>query len=1058
MATENYKDPFFEEHEKTVKKYEKTLTDSMKKVNNAVEESINKISSALGSEEELKLKFKVNANLGQLYDEYKNEISKYDKKNQEIAEISETIQENLGISSEKLNEAIELIEKRKKIEQEISNIIAERDKNPVDSDEYDNLQLRVWEKEEELKKLTKKINDDATVFSAVDKYDKDNDTKDALDEISKKREENVESAKKVAEYEKQIGNEISSSNQKLQKRERIYTQTVAALKASFDVVKGFAKKWAEVDEIVTKYGRSVGISAEQTNAYRKNVLDNFGQMAGRLGMTVQEIMKFQEQYAKNTGRAVMLTNEQVESLAGLSKITSDIATETMVSNMDNFGASVDTASGYLAQAYARASQVGLNAAKTSETFANNIKMASKYSFREGINGISKMTMLSQRLKFNIESMSGALDKFSTIEGAISTSANIQLLGGAYAAQFSNPMQAMGEALLDAESFTKRIVDTFSNFAYFDKEKGMVDMNPFEKQRMKLAAQELGINYDEAWNIATQTAKAKVVEKELGANANNLDESNKEYLKNLAQYDTDKKAFYVTYYDNDGNQQKKDIRDITSNEQVESIRRTNNKEEILQDDVHQIKGLLHEYVKKKVGETKTVIEIDKGIKERGAIGAANAMDPALSRGKGIANGLSEAGSGMFGGVYGLATVGGIVSTIGAGGFLGSRWIKNKFIGVGRGNVTTGGNNIPSSGTKPSSMTFSQRRSLINKYGSASNARAATKFSNLSKVGGNALKFGGKALKFGGAALGAVTAAAEIGTSIYGAVKTNKNYKENIKKIDSDRSLSSEEKAKAKYDAKKTKNKATGKAIGSTVGAIIGGAIGLIGGPAGVAIGAGIGASIGKWIGGKTGSAVTKKPKGSGGTSSDYTDSSNTVQGNTTQGDTQEQTVQNSKLETDVHSIYELLSSGKLNSKVICVTNHTTSSDNKLAYNSNDSRLSYNSINNSNSSYDYGISSTKISTEPMVISKPTVGTKTYIKEEKSSNVNNLSTGNINIEPINLSVNGSIKLVGDKNVQTSIDVNKLFDNNEFNSKLVGIIAECLRTNTLKGRMVSSNNTSLT
>ena len=96
--------------------------------------------------------------------------------------------------------------------------------------------------------------------------------------------------------------------------------------------------------------------------------------------------------------------------------------------------------------------------------------------------------------------------------------------------------------------------------------------------------------------------------------------------------------------------------------------------------------------------------------------------------------------------------------------------------------------------------------------------------------------------------------------------------------------------------------------------------------------------------------------------------------------------------------------------------------------------------------------------MVISKPTVGTKTYIKEEKSSNVNNLSTGNINIEPINLSVNGSIKLVSDKNVQTSIDVNKLFDNNEFNSKLVGIIAECLRTNTLKGRMVSSNNTSLT
>ena len=59
--------------------------------------------------------------------------------------------------------------------------------------------------------------------------------------------------------------------------------------------------------------------------------------------------------------------------------------------MNHMGAQLSTVQGAVSKAYATAAKSGLNAAKFSKEVAKNLSMANKLSFRDGVNGIIRMT-------------------------------------------------------------------------------------------------------------------------------------------------------------------------------------------------------------------------------------------------------------------------------------------------------------------------------------------------------------------------------------------------------------------------------------------------------------------------------------------------------------------------------------------------------------------------------------------------------------------------------------------------------------------------------------------
>lgn len=765
-------------------------------------------------------------------------------------------------------------------------------------------------------------------------------------------------------------------------------------------------KWIEIDKHVYTTGRQMGMTATQMRGMQKNVLESYGEMANRLGMTFEEIFKFQEGYQKSVGRSIILTNKQVESLAGLSKMVGETAVADMSKNMDEFGASSQTAIDYLTLNMARAASQGLNLQETSEKFAKNISLASRLTFSKGVDGISKMTLLSQRLKFNMESIANSIDKFSTIEGAISTSANLQVLGGAYAANFSNPMQVMGEALLDAEGFTQRIIDTVSQNAVFNKEKGMVEMSPIERAKLREASKNLNIDYNELWGMASQSAKKREIDSKLLGK--NFSEEQRLFLANTAQYDTKTNAWTVQYMNSDGKQESIDITELTD-KQLEEIQKQSDVDKSIQGDVHSIRNKLDSYLGQTVGETKTFEEAWKGQKERLTINIASFLDPVMMPAKTALNTMSAE----------LFVIGGLVWKILA--FMtknGISGIGKSLRGVGRksakgkigGGVAKGGSSIMKHGFK----------------------RGLTR-TGLKLFGKGGLKAASKAVPIAGTVLA-------VGEGVYDGYQAISQHKERVKRIEADTTLSKEEKKKALYESRKEKNKGLGGAIGGTSGTLVGMGIGMaVGGPIGAAIGGLIGWGVGKLSGKAIGEAVTKeeddekaKPK----VSEDEKAKEKIMTNTLIVGSAELGSINLASPSTNKELVDSLSDKAKPkalnNTEVDSIMNNDTIKNREV---SNRDLLSM--IHNDVKDIRIGITGKDYDTVSHIVPKNQYDTKTYIREYVPTQVSNMYSQNNSNNRIDVNINGTIKIQGVGKTQ-DLDLTEVFQSPEFQRMIVSKINE--------------------
>ena len=677
--------------------------------------------------------------------------------------------------------------------------------------------------ENELKKAETKVNNNSLAKSIDDESLKPNTKENESLELLKEQENILKgfnnNVKNVNLAHSKVNDNLNSTNKALA---MLYKTTGLA----FGILKDGANKWLEIEDRVKKVGRSVGLSHEQVRGYQLSIMNNYGTMAARLGMTIEELTKFQENYSKSTGRAITLTKEQVTSLASVSKMVGDVATNKMVENMDDFGASTKTATSYLAINMARAKASGLDAQKASEAFANNVKMASKFNFSEGINGISKMTLLSQQLKFNMESIGNAAEKFQSIEGAISTSANLQVLGGTFAQAFGNPLEAMNMALLDMEGFTQKVIDSVKGKAFFDREKGMMDMSALDKQYLRAASKELGISYDELFNMATQPGKIREVERQLDK-SQNFSKDDMAFIANKAQYDPESGTFKMSYFDAETGKEENVEVDKISQEALSLIKKQEIPERAIQGDVHAIHGLLKEYIKKEAIKSTSISEHFLGIKEASATTIANHLEDGIMTNvvSGGTKGLVNTDSPGFWGALlsGLLGLGGIASTVFSkdiGGFFKNKVLSKFFGGGANPNPHNGSNGNPSG--------------------------FWSKLKNFGKGAKSVLNNKGIARGLG--AVGTVISAFDTFNTIS---ESNEKYDKTLEEIEKS-TLTKEEKAKAKYNAKKESNNESGGAIGSIVGGTIGAAIGTLV-PIPV-VGTLIGGYVGSWLGEMAGSAI------------------------------------------------------------------------------------------------------------------------------------------------------------------------------------------------------------
>lgn len=316
-----------------------------------------------------------------------------------------------------------------------------------------------------------------------------------------------------------------------------------AVKTAFDIG---AKEQRSASDFSRQFGGSrIGMLNAQRTARGLIQSDR----AKELGYTIDQAYSAMTEVSESLGRTAEKMNQRdLESAVNLKRFG---VGGQAISNFDTFGKSLQETDHFFTKLYSDVSKKGLSFKNVSKAVNDNLKMAQSHTFANGLRGLAAMAEKAVQLKYNMQQVAAFSDKVSTVEGAITASANLSVLGGSFA-QYGDPMQLLYESLNDQEALNNRMIDMFGKNVAWDSTKGEFTMSPEDRLRMKAAAQAAGLNPDEMMNLAYNNARVEKVGAQIGRGVGG---DTAEYIKNIAALDKNGQA-YVTL-----NGQRKNVSDL-----------------------------------------------------------------------------------------------------------------------------------------------------------------------------------------------------------------------------------------------------------------------------------------------------------------------------------------------------------------------------------------------------------------------------------------------------------------------------------------------------------------
>lgn len=258
--------------------------------------------------------------------------------------------------------------------------------------------------------------------------------------------------------------------------------------------------------------RDLGMGLNQANAYTKVLTERTQVLAQRYGVASSAITAVQRNISETTRKQLLLNDAQAEGFVQANKLVGQETTNKFMDTIINgMGGQVSAVQGAISKAYATAAKQGLNAQKFSKKVAENLSMANRLNFRNGIDGITRMAAMAEKFGLSMKSVETAAGQFMEFDSAIEHSAHLQMLGGSIGAAFGNPLENMYESMYDPEAFAKRMEDAMKGMATFDAKKGYATISPMNQEILRNYAKEMGLNAEEVVANAKKMAEVRYKE-------------------------------------------------------------------------------------------------------------------------------------------------------------------------------------------------------------------------------------------------------------------------------------------------------------------------------------------------------------------------------------------------------------------------------------------------------------------------------------------------------------------------------------------------------------------
>ncbi len=509
--------------------------------------------------------------------------------------------------------------------------------------------------------------------------------------------------------------------------------------------KGFSKlhTWGvfEMDKEFRNATRSMGGGDKMLKSMVKT-LGSASRQTTMMGVGAKDLAKMQQSYSEGIGRSVQLSEKGAIAMAGMAEGTglgTEFASE-MSTQMDTFGISVVRTGKIVENTLNSAGKMGVNGVAATKGLLKNIKLAQRFNFKNGLNGVARMSVEAERLKLDIEGAAQMAEKVFRPEGAIDMASQLSTMGGEFA-KLGDPMQLMFKARNDFAGFTKDIGKATTEFTVLNKKTGEYEVaGGLAADRMRRLSEITGISVEKLQEMSV--AQNRIIDGTKKLKGGMFEKDDAELIASLSEVRDGKTGIVL-----DGkfkelkDLQKGDLEAVKEKEKSleKRAKAARTFDEVLGDLILQFKQFLLPFaqsLKDNFGD-----KIQNLSDDWNKNGFYKKLDNFVKGATDIVKWLSD-----FISNNPLKSMAAALTPLLGGALLdGIAWFKNG-ISLGRGFLsTTGGSGSFGGGSGGGSGSFGNRRNIINRFG---NGRMGKTMGGLSKIGRG---MGG----FAGGALGAVS---------------------------------------------------------------------------------------------------------------------------------------------------------------------------------------------------------------------------------------------------------------------------------------------------------------
>jgi hypothetical protein len=257
-----------------------------------------------------------------------------------------------------------------------------------------------------------------------------------------------------------------------------------------------------LDEQATNIQNTFGLSKTRMSEFKQIVAD-VGPELVKMGLPMEDAVKTTTELMKGLKSSGTIAKETMVDLAAVSKL-SNVSVETLATNFRNVGVSIYDVSSAMKNVINLAKEAGASVNAVSSSVSTNLKQLNMYNFSNGVDGIAKMAIQSERLGASMSTTFNLAEKLLSPESAIDLSSALQRLG-VTSSELLDPLRAMDLAQNNPEELQNQMVELSKQFTQFNEVTGKMEIMPGAKRRLREIATELGYDKDEFASMALKAS-------------------------------------------------------------------------------------------------------------------------------------------------------------------------------------------------------------------------------------------------------------------------------------------------------------------------------------------------------------------------------------------------------------------------------------------------------------------------------------------------------------------------------------------------------------------------